>query len=175
MYSYCLNNPTNMVDLEGTDAFYVTQTSGDNSLPIAGHALLYIQDEDGTWYVTEFTGNSKSNARVYVYPADQEIVEAMLKGTPQIGKQYTLIKGDFSGSLELAQYYEENNPQYDGYSLLKNNCLHYVKEILCEGDFDNAGQKDYLSNSSRIVPTLFHTDILHGAAYGILREVACQK
>ena len=62
LYSYCENNPVNMVDYNGTDAIYVV----DYGLPILGHAFLYYEYR-GTWYKTEFNGpkNDKSKAKVY--------------------------------------------------------------------------------------------------------------
>lgn len=135
--------------------------------------MLYIQDEQGVWYVTEFTGSRKPNARVRVYPADPKKVEEMLNGIPQDGKQYTVVKGDFSSSLELAKDYEKNNPTYGGYCLLTNNCLHYAREILLVGEFENKFQKAWLINSTTIIPMLFHTDIVRSESYGVLKEAVC--
>ena len=149
MFAYCNNNPVCMADYNGEDAIYVV-TTGEEGLPIVGHAILFIQDADGNWYKTHFTGPSKADARVCTEPISEQ---KMWKFLSSAGVSYIYISGDFTGSYELAQQYSGTN--YEGYDLFTNNCLHYVKELL------RAGSTKYISyhaffNSRCIIPTQFY-------------------
>ena len=167
MYAYCLNNPINMFDYAGTDAIYISKTSGEESLPVVGHAVVYIQDADGNWYVTEYIGSNKKNARIRTRTATEEeleLIDRMLQNEDISGLQYTYIKGDFSDSVKLAIEY--NSSDYGGYCLFTNNCLHYAKEILAKGKFDDPVAQIYAVSSSQIVPIGFHMDLAYGHMRG---------
>ena len=67
MYAYCSNDPVSYADYNGKDAIYVADTNYDNFIiQMAGHAILYLQDQSGQWHITEFTGSEKSNATITV-------------------------------------------------------------------------------------------------------------
>ena len=163
MFVYCLNSPVNMYDSSGTDAIYITRTSDYESLPIVGHAIVFIQDADGTWYVTQYIGPSKKEAKVSTELANArelEEIERIMNNDSISGLQYTYIKGDFSDSVDLAVEYDDSN--YGGYCLFANNCLNYAKEILAEGKFDDPIAQVYAVSSSSIVPIAFHLDLAYG-------------
>ncbi len=167
MFAYCLNNPINMADYNGEDAIYVTDYSLKYGVPVVGHAYLFLQDADGTWYVTEFTGNKKSSAKVYVNLANMDKVKEIIQGEKIKNTKYTYISGDFTESLELARNYEGTN--YGGYNLFTNNCLHYAKEILTAGKFENEIQQAFANNSHTIIPRDFHSTLEIGLAVGTIK------
>ena len=122
MFAYCLNNPSNMADWSGTDAIYISKTSGDESLPVVGHAIVYIQDSNGNWYVTQYIGDSKKNAKIKTNLANAEqleVIEQIINGEEIPGVRYTYIEGDFSKSVEFAN--EVNGSNYGRYNLFVNN------------------------------------------------------
>ena len=151
MFAYCLNNPVNMVDHEGTDAILVIHyVLGQGGLIIVGHALLYIQDSNGDWYCVEFTGKKKSDAKVYVYPADTEEVEKMSQGKYVWGKEYVYLEGDSTEAYQAAKKYEGTN--YDGYNFFTNNCADFEHEILEKVDFEGDVVELFLSMYDPLVP-----------------------
>ena len=131
MFAYCYNSPVCLADYTGEDAIYVAVTDL-NGLPVVGHAVLFIQDANGKWYMTEYAGKNKNDASVQISPASDEMI---LKTIVSNKKNWVYIPGDFSASYELAQQYCGTN--YGGYNLLVNNCLHYVREILRAGTPDS--------------------------------------
>ena len=138
-----------MADYDGRDAIYVV-TVGEDGLPVVGHALLYFQDATGIWYVTEYTGSKKSNAKVYIRKTTEEEMQAYISSN---GRYAIYIDGDFSACYDLAMEYKDT--YYGGYLFFANNCLHYVKELL------RAGSPDYLGflpviNSAEICPMTFY-------------------
>ena len=50
LYAYCLNNPINYIDIQGTDAYWITDST---SLFGLGHSSLLI-DINGSWYYFYF-------------------------------------------------------------------------------------------------------------------------
>ncbi len=74
------------------------------------------------------------------------------------GVQYVALQGDFSKSIIAAEYiYNETN--YSGYDLIKNNCLHYAKEILGLGTSQDKAIEGYLNSSETIVPKSFYDEL----------------
>ncbi len=153
------------------DAIYVTDYSS-HGLKIVGHSMLYLKDDSGSWHLTEFIGNGfdKSTAEVLAYKVSEDAVLNKLEKSPKMlvinatnglvttsyydGVQYVGIYGDFSESIRLAYSYSENHT-YPNYSLVTNNCLHYVKEILKAGIADSDIVDKYINKSIDIVPRLF--------------------
>ncbi len=71
-YHYDSNEINNVYSVNNyTWAIYVTDYSSDG-LPVVGHARLYIEDNSGKWWLTEFTGTKPSNAKVYCYKVEIE-------------------------------------------------------------------------------------------------------
>ena len=153
MFAYCLNQPVIMVDITGEKAICVTDYNLNYGLPIVGHTRLYLQDENGSWYITEYTGNKKPNAKVYVYPANMQEVQRFLDGRIVWGMGYTVIEGDFSSSLELAKSYDQTN--YGGYNFFTNNCNHYAKEILTAGDFEDSTVQSAAQKMPGMIPRTY--------------------
>jgi len=184
MYVYCLNDPVNLFDPAGTDAYYVvdynTMVSG---IMIVGHSRLLLQDAEGVWWMTEFTGSNKKNARVTTRPAtpdDWARAKAPLIRT-RIGSinLYTggasnvLLKGDFTEGLELAKKYASGEKDVGKYTVLINNCLHYVLDImLASGD----GLDDSLMsiivrvNPLTTIPSLFYAELFAAVKLGMYKK-----
>ena len=149
MFAYCYNSPVCLADYTGEDAIYVVALSfEEEGLPVVGHAVLYLQDENGKWYKTEFTGpiTNPSAAKVYLDAMDFETIFWNLY---ESNTEFMYIKGDFSASYELAKEY--NGTNYGGYKVMKNNCLHYVKELLQAGSPDSYRTRININNPT-IVP-----------------------
>lgn len=70
------------------------------------------------------------------------------------GVQYVPLKGDFTDSLKEVD--KEVGGNYGGYSLISNNCLHYVRDILKLGEAHDNNVEEYLENSTTIVPDVFY-------------------
>ena len=73
MFAYCYNSPVCQADYTGEDAIYVAVTDL-NGLPVVGHAVLFIQDANGKWYMTEYAGENKNDASVQISPASDEMI-----------------------------------------------------------------------------------------------------
>lgn len=152
MFAYCNNSPVCMADYNGEDAIYVVILD-DDGIPVVGHAMLYIQDADGNWYLTEFAGDRKPDANISLTSTSvMEMVKYLLSGH----KKWVYIKGDFSASYELAK--QHNGTNYGGYLLNKNNCLHYAKEILLAGSPDSLLYK-FAFRHPTIVPMEFYVNL----------------
>ena len=139
MFAYCLNSPACMVDTDGRDAILVVDY-GDEGLPIVGHAYAYVQDENGTWYMTEWRGRfpDKSTAMIVCYEANDaqlKEIQQIMEGKSIEDKNYVYISGDFSESVDYAETW--NGTNYGGYDLFDRNCMHYVRDTLLQGSFDH--------------------------------------
>ena len=158
-YSYCNNNPVIFADPMGKDAIYVCRTEyfEDHGLPIVGHGSILIQDDEGNWYHTEYGGKSKSTAMVKLEKLDASVEEYLAQWDYEISYY---IEGDFSKAYEYAVWVTENYSDYGGYDLLSNNCLHYVKNVMSHGTFDNYFLGLYVKNSICIIPSSFYNDIV---------------
>ena len=154
MYAYCGNNPVNCADYNGKDAIYVVNKNYSNLLiQVTGHAILYIQDSNGNWYITQFTGTQKSNATVTIEPVVMEndyTLNDILNSKEIQGISYVRIRGNFDRSIAHASDIQENNPNYGGYNLLNNNCLDYVQEIIQRGDIKGTHMPNFVQNDTAI-------------------------
>ena len=159
MFAYCLNSPTCMIDIDGRDAIYVVDTSADEGLPVVGHAIVYIQDDDGNWYKSEYAGTfpDKSTAHVRTMLVSAEDINKILNGDAGNNIFYVYISGDFSNSLDKALSYTGTN--FSGYNLFFNNCLHYAKEILFEGSFDSSLMRMTLFGNNNPIPMKLHGEL----------------
>ena len=130
MYAYCNNSPIMFVDHTGTDAIYVSTTE---KLPVVGHALVYIQDEQGQWYKTQFAGDFDDvrSARVTTEPVSYRDIVGHLKRKKV---NFVYLEGDYSRGAEKAKQYAKLNIQYNRkYDVLYNNCTDYARDILSYG------------------------------------------
>ena len=75
MFAYGLNNPSCMADHDGEDAVYVV-TTGTDGIPVVGHAILFLQDSEGNWYKTHYTGTKKKNAKVHTYKVSESDMQS---------------------------------------------------------------------------------------------------
>ena len=190
LYAYCRNNPIMHVDYAGNDAILITAYA-KNGLPIVGHTAIAIQDEYGIWYIVEYSGSSKADAKVSVtqVPSDQTVCDfikslygsyseedinnktginkfkAILSNIFHAGMPYETLylSGEYYGSLDLATKDIDNNSK--GYNLIFNNCVQYINKIL-KSDKNKTGiMQGYFYISYALVPALFHNRIKR--AYGL--------
>lgn len=158
LYSYCENNPIMLYDQDGTDAKLILDYD-EGGLLIVGHMALIVQDSNNKWRLIEFTGSKKSDAIVYVEDDEERFGKKQgfwksLLATAGLGGWRSLyIKGDFTGSLKYAEFYEGKD--YGGYNLFTNNCLHFVRNALKRGKCKNALLQLYFMSSTTIVPRIF--------------------
>lgn len=73
------------------------------------------------------------------------------------GVQFVPLKGNFSNSIEGAL--SQTNTNYNGYNVLTNNCLHYVRNILRLGEANMPAAEQYITESSVIVPKTFYDEL----------------
>jgi hypothetical protein len=132
-----------MVDYCGQDAIYLIDTSAEEGLPVVGHAIVYIQDSEGNWYMTDYSGSEKSAASIRFMSVSNEEVGQIVRGEAGGNIQYVYISGDFSQSVTEAS--RRAGTDFSGYNLIYNNCADYAQLILSKGSFDN--QFDYLAVS----------------------------
>ena len=163
MFAYCLNNPASMIDTNGEDAIYVVDF-GPYGLPLVGHGYVYIQDEEGNWYKTEFSGQfpHKRTARILfdeVTSVGQEEIDAMIRGEHIQDKVYVYISGDFDESVAYAKKWDKTN--YNGYNLIDNNCMDYCQDVLLQGEFDNRREYQAMASYQKPVPSLLYIKIVN--------------
>ena len=152
-----------MSDHDGEDAVYVV-TTGRDGIPVVGHAILFLQDSEGNWYKTHYTGTKKKNAKVYTYKVSESDMQSYFLSKHV---EHIYISGDFSDSYELAQSYNGSN--YGGYNLFSNNCLHYVKELLKNGAPEKSWF-DTVINNYEICPMSFYQELLRAQVIGKAAE-----
>ena len=168
MFAYGLNNPSCMADHDGEDAVYVV-TTGTDGIPVVGHAILFLQDSEGNWYKTHYTGTKKKNAKVHTYKVSESDMQSYFLSK---NVKHIYISGDFSDSYELAQSYNGSN--YGGYNLFSNNCLHYVKELLKAG----SPEKPWFNlaiNGREIRPMSFYKSLVRAQSIGKAAEWVGKK
>jgi len=83
-----------------------------------------------------------------------DTVNSMLNGESLNGKNYLLLKGDFTASYELALNYKGTN--YGGYNFLTNNCVDYVHELLKAGDFLYSKMNYYINKMEPTIPLSYY-------------------
>ncbi len=133
MFSYCLNNPVNAIDLSGKDAIWL-QDVNNQTAGILGHTGLLIQDDQGSWYYFNWTNSYCVLRKVDPEEYDYESIDSMIKYD---GDRYDVairFEGDFSESITYAQSLADNY-QEDDYSIVWNNCMQVVTDVLMKGEF----------------------------------------
>ena len=130
MYAYCSNNPVVYLDYTGEDAIYVSDRS---KVRLVGHAVVFVQDDKGQWYKTQFEGDFDdwTTAKVTIDPITYNEIVTFLK---KEYIDYVYLEGDFSKGASEADGYSKGNDTYNGhYRLIGNNCTDYAQEILSYG------------------------------------------
>ena len=168
MYMYCLNDPINMIDPEGTAAIFAVIYTWGPGIPFVGHSVLMIQDANGDWWWTEFRSGAgesvlegKSNAFVLTRRAiqsDWELIATPVNNTLTRGAQAIRLEGDFTQSLELAHEFAARDWDYH---FTFNNCLHYSIAIL------NASP-DYRGSIMEMFPQASLPTTIPSVFYGML-------
>ena len=136
LFTYAVNNPQSYKDKAGTDAILINDF-GEEGMPVVGHARLFIQDEAGNWYFTEFAGRNKDLAEVTTFSVDElnekyELLQSLIKKEQLASQQSVYIEGDFTKSVKFAQ--KQNGTNFNGYKLITNNCVNYARTVLSKGN-----------------------------------------
>lgn len=153
MYAYCSNNPVVYVDYTGKDAVYVVDR---NKLKGVGHAVVFVQDEEGNWYMTQFAGPWDDWKAATVKTKFVEYNE-MVSFLKQDNLDYVYLEGDFSeGAREAKDYHlKKFNNQYNP---IGNNCTDYSQYILSMGpDIYKSGKRKVTSNI--IIPQRYYSHL----------------
>lgn len=150
LFTYCLNNPINCVDVDGKDAVLLY----DDSFP--GHIGALIQDESGSW-LHFYWGTAKGWTRVVCmfgidvdplswnipYLGEIDLEQINMDGTyAHTYEEMLYLKGDFSTSADLAKETVEK------YNLYSNNCSQVTLRILAAS---NTIYSDALALGSTII------------------------
>ena len=157
MYAYCSGNPVVYADYTGEDAVIIVDYE---DLPVVGHAAVFIETPQG-WYLTQFCSSTW-------FPWDAKITmsEPMTYSEMQnyIKKfNSTLyIEGDFTSSYQRARKLSKSSmfhPYNGRYNLFTNNCLHYVTDILSQGEFDSISIGFFVKTNTCIIPSVFFEEL----------------
>ena len=170
----------NLFDSYG--AIYVVDY-GKDGLPIVGHAYIYLKGADGQWYFTEYAGKTAKDAKVKIWRVStDEMLKSLLLQVTELDYgeidyayhstakifemaqyfyfvQSFAIKGDFTKSVDLAYKYQNDNPNYGGYSLLRNNCLDYCQEILRAGTAESSKIEEFIEKNNSVIPREYYEKI----------------
>ena len=124
LYSYCEGNPICYSDESGNDAIYAINLK---MLRIFGHAVLFYQDDEGYWYITDYARYGTYKEKVLnEYIGNEDALKKYIKD-----RNYTVKKrldGDYSNAYSYAIIF--HNKVYMKYHWSRNNCLHYVHQVL---------------------------------------------
>ena len=150
MFAYCLNNPTNYIDLSGKDAIVLYDSDA------VGHIGAVIQDSDGKWWHF-YWGTANDWTRVacavgldvtpltWCVPYTGELDLDQINADESYGGAYEkmlYLKGDFSDSVTIAK-----NPG-GLYNLYSNNCAQVTLNTLAASD---TVYRDALSTGSNAI------------------------
>ena len=165
LYAYCGNNPVMRKDPTGHDAIVVVE----QGLPILGHIVVYIQDENGVWHKTEYTGdgmvlhNRLNNGSKLGDKGFNNISEVYTDiGNFSHGATHTYIVGDFTESVGLALDTYKSETSFGTYNLLFNSCQTYALGVLREGTASDPNVEKFLhSNLASItaIPSVFEENL----------------
>ncbi len=163
MFCYCLNNPVNMVDSDGTDAVVLYDESA------CTHIGALIQDSNGDWWHF-YWGTQKKDRTVgllffgvpsyswikrYMGKIDLSSINALNQYGGTYDSMYYMI-GDFSDSLrEINSYTAE-------YALFLNNCSQVTCRILAKSNTQYKGT--LLKASKHLLPSIANI-IIHEFIY----------
>ena len=135
MFPYCINNPTNYLDSEGTDAVWIQE---EENVLTMGHTGLLVENEDGDWYFfywgMESEGINLPNIFAALRGTDAKIVWEKLETN-----NFDLTKT--SGVISALK--RSNNKDVDRSNLVTDT-------IYLEGDYSKTW--DYLKNLEKAPP-----------------------
>ena len=143
IYEYCNNSPCAMIDYDGNDAYWLTDTG---NVATMGHTSLLLQNDDGAWYYFYWgpepnTMPLRTQARVQLMKVDVKFdkrgmldldsLNESIKGIYKRGyNKASLYRGDYSRSISYAQLlihtYENQNSFFNdapAYGVLMSNCM----------------------------------------------------
>ena len=163
-YSYVNGNPVSFVDpfglskergsssqatLDFSKAVLVSNFNYMFPINITGHTQLYFWDRNNNqWYMTEFDGDSKANAKVTINP----VVAPPAYDAAGINR--VVLEGDFNASYALACYYAKNQ-NFGRYNFLFHNCSDYTNKLLDVADLDGMSSQILSEGNSLIsIPVL---------------------
>ena len=159
MFAYCNSNPVNALDPRGKDAIWLQDI--DNAVAgYLGHTGLLIQDLSGKWYYFNWTNSTCYCWEVDPLKYDYTSLDSLMEVDGNRYDASIYFKGDCSASLEYAEDLKKNSSAED-YSLIGNNCMQVVTDVLMQGEFE---QND-----------LCYTTMLHKARNSIIPNVSYSR
>ncbi len=166
LYTYCMNNPINYVDLLGYDAIWITSK---NNVYGFGHTSLLIQNSDGKWYYFFYAINGLLLTEIN----DMKALNSLSELNEFLGETgettYTdsvYIAGDFSATYDYVyglwnEYETHTTDDYinssrraddnewkknHGYNAYLNNCADESWKALLKGSLnDGTTVEDFIS------------------------------
>ena len=155
MFAYCLNNPVNYIDPEGTDAIIIIIEENAGSF---GHVAICVQDTNGTWHYYSF-----GSIRHKLYTLGKSVLGRYVEGrvvhyeidSPKGNSMATFdaiidflgadadlkeVAPSIDGVIYLAGDFSEVVSYYDGlltqenvdYNLFDYNCMHMALDAISE-------------------------------------------
>ena len=152
MFAYCINNPSNYIDKEGTDAVWIQEETNVGTM---GHTGLLVENEDGDWYFFYWGMDSENINLPNIYSAlkgtDAKIVweeietegfdltqtsgviEALQNSNNSDVNRSNLVtdtiylEGDYTKTWQSLQDLNADPTQYN---LLNNNCVQQSNNAL---------------------------------------------
>ena len=186
MFAYCENNPVNVVDPTGEDAWWLQDT---NAVFGCGHTSLLIQESKGKWWY--FYWGPNEIRLIYIGTCSLYSLNELLTGKKDKSgdyyyhewyDSYIKIQGNFYQSLEyIARLFGKSfsaiKNSKDGYckgysvhknsayNLITNNCMQVSTDALMRGFFY------YYENTYKRALQLVRLYTVPNGAYAFLKSV----
>ncbi len=128
LYAYCLNNPVNYIDIQGTDAYWITDSKTLGGL---GHASLLIKIKD-SWYYFYF--GAKNFTKPVNGPANvifEKISVKFKNGIIDFNNLNKQLKGKTNKTFTGSKAYKGNG--YDSFVYIEgdfNAAYKYVTKVV---------------------------------------------
>ena len=167
-YTYCYNNPANMIDPGGLDAIFITdQNAVGIGAPLSlGHTSVILQDLIGQWWYFYWGQNTAAYAYIpdeytynmrdlNMYLNSSKMGNARYRG---VYTQYAYVEGDFvdgltwlAGLINAAN--AMNTKKNELYDPLTNNCSQTSVEAMRMGILPNGSSfGDFISVAGSVIP-----------------------
>jgi RHS repeat-associated protein len=153
-YTYCLNNPINIIDPDGRDAIYIAYPKyRANGIPFTGHAgVLLIDNKTGYTKYYEYGRYDKENkglvrtvtiSNVVIGEDGRPTTESLNKVMQQLSDK-SGNKGDIEGAYIISDKFKEMNdyakgkmsensdPDRKPYSITGNNCATFAEDVITQ-------------------------------------------
>ena len=167
MFAYCLNNPFNHVDNEGTDAVWIQEKNRAGGF---GHSGLLVDNGAGDWYYL-FWGTHEGTSLIdrifgatpnfelaeipvsgYDLRTTNGVIDALANSTNATAKERSryvtntcYLEGDYSATYGCLSN-PKTTPSTGQYSLLVNNCAQVTCNALEKSDIRFASNRFIIPN-----------------------------